>query len=63
VTFNIPEEDAVSAIPEFARQAGLQIIASVQALKGLKTHAVSGQMDVHEALRRLDCWHRAHHFF
>jgi iron complex outermembrane receptor protein len=53
VFFDLPAQDAATAIPEFARQAGLQIIAPVDNLKGIKTHRVIGTMDAHEALRRL----------
>jgi iron complex outermembrane recepter protein len=53
VSFDLPAQDAATAIPEFARQAGLQIIAPVDNLKGIKTHRVIGTMDAHEALRRL----------
>ncbi|MGH9564326.1 MAG: hypothetical protein ACRD3S_22965, partial [Terracidiphilus sp.] len=36
--FDVPEQDAVTAIPEFARQANLQIIAPADKLRGIKTH-------------------------
>ena len=51
--FNIPAEDAVKAIPQFASQAGIQIIAPAGHLKGIQTQAVKGDMDVHVALARL----------
>src|ERR1700678_435492 len=53
VSFDLPAQDAATAIPEFARQAGLQIIAPVDSLQGIKTPRVIGTMDAHEALRRL----------
>ncbi len=53
VSFNVPEQAAATAIPEFARQAGLQIIAPANKLVGVKTHAVNGAMDVHAALKQL----------
>jgi iron complex outermembrane receptor protein len=53
VGFDLPAQDAATAIPEFARQAGIQIIAPLDNLKGIKTHGILGKMDVHEALRRL----------
>ena len=53
VGFNVPEEDALSAIPEFARQAHLQIVAPADQLKGIKTHAVHGAIEVHAALEQL----------
>jgi outer membrane receptor protein involved in Fe transport len=51
--FDVPEEDALSAIPEFARQANLQILAPANELQGIKTHAVHGTIDVHAALEQL----------
>lgn len=52
-TFNIPEQPAVSAIPEFARQAQIQIIAPAGSLEGIQTPAVVGEGDVRETLRTL----------
>jgi iron complex outermembrane recepter protein len=52
-TFNLPAEDAVVSIPEFARQAGLQIIAPAAQLKGIRTQRLQGSMDVHAALKVL----------
>lgn len=52
-TFKVPAQDAVSAIPQFARQAGVQIFAPAAQLKGVRTVAIDGQMDLHEALRKL----------
>ena len=51
--FNLPAEDAVNAIPEFARQAGLQIVAPADQLKGVKTPAIMGRQDARAALRLL----------
>ncbi len=51
--FNLPSADAVNTIPEFARQAGLQIIAPADQLKGVKTPAIKGQQDARAALRLL----------
>ena len=52
-TFNVPEQDAATAIPEFARQANLQIIAPADKLNGLKTHTLTGSMDARAALKIL----------
>lgn len=52
-TFDIPSEDAVKAIPEFARQAGIQIFVPADKLKGVQTPAVIGDLDLHAALSRL----------
>ena len=51
--FDVPAQPAVSAIPELARQAQLQIVAPAGSLQGIQTQAVSGQMDAREALREL----------
>ena len=48
--FDVPSEDAVNSIPEFARQAGLQIVAPADRLEGLKTRAVRGVYDVRAGL-------------
>jgi iron complex outermembrane receptor protein len=52
-TFNIAEQDAATAIPEFARQAGIQIIAPADKLKGVKTHSLHGVIDSRAALKQL----------
>jgi iron complex outermembrane recepter protein len=51
--FNVPSEPAVSAIPEFARQAGLQIVAPADQLRGIRTSAVTGAMEPRDALALL----------
>jgi iron complex outermembrane recepter protein len=51
--FDIPANAAVKSIPEFARQAGVQIVAPADDLDGVKTQAVQGEIDAREALRRL----------
>jgi outer membrane receptor protein involved in Fe transport len=51
--FDVPAQDAVTAIPEFARQANLQIIAPADKLRGIKTHTVHGTIDARSALRQL----------
>ncbi len=52
-SFNLPAEPAVKGIPDFAAQAGIQIVAPASSLKGLQTQAVQGQVDLHAALARL----------
>lgn len=51
--FSIPSQPAVKAIPEFARQAGVQIIAPAGELAGVLTPGVRGELDVRAALRAL----------
>src|SRR4051794_5900109 len=52
-TINIPSEEAAKSIPEFARQENIQIVAPVGQLHGIKTQAVSGRMEINEALSLL----------
>jgi iron complex outermembrane recepter protein len=52
-SFDVPASDAVHAIPEFARQAGLQIVAPAGGLKGITTPAIKGALDARAALKRL----------
>ncbi len=42
VDFDVPAMEASSAIPEFARQAGLQIVAPADRLRGVQTAALKG---------------------
>ncbi len=51
--FNVPAEPASQAIPEFARQASIQIIAPVSRLEGVKTKAVKGKLEIADALNQL----------
>lgn len=51
--FDTPANAAVKSIPEFARQAGVQIVAPADDLQSIRTQAVQGQIDAREALRRL----------
>jgi len=52
-SFNVPAQDAATAIPEFARQANLQIIAPADKLNGVRAHAVTGSLDARAALKEL----------
>ena len=51
--FEVPAQPAVTAIPELARQAQVQIIAPAGTLEGINTPAIVGEMDAREALRLL----------
>src|SRR5882757_2295607 len=53
IAFDVPGQEAATAIPEFARQAGLQIIAPADKLKGVKTHSLHGAIDSRAALKLL----------
>jgi outer membrane receptor protein involved in Fe transport len=52
-SINIPSEEAAKSIPEFARQENIQIVAPVSQLHGIKTQAVSGHMELGDALKAL----------
>ncbi|QJU59929.1 TonB-dependent receptor [Sphingomonas sp. AP4-R1] len=52
-TFDIAEQPAVTGIPEFARQAGLQIVSPISQLGHQKTRAVRGRYPVDAALAKL----------
>lgn len=52
-TFNVPAQAAAKGIPEFAKQAGVQILASGNLVAGRKTNAVRGTYTVEEGLRIL----------
>ncbi|MDF2902096.1 MAG: TonB-dependent receptor, partial [Phenylobacterium sp.] len=43
--FDIPGEDAATSIPQFARQAGLQILVSEPLTRGVRTGPVVGAME------------------
>jgi len=51
--FDVPSSDAVKAIPEFARQAGIQILAPADGLQGVRTPEVKGALELHAALSDL----------
>ena len=48
--FDIPEEYASQSLPEFARQAGVQIIAPGDQFRNVKTPAVRGNLSLDQAL-------------
>lgn len=51
--FDIPEQSAVTAIPEFARQAEIQLIAPAKDLDGVRTQTLRGQFETRTALEQL----------
>ncbi len=51
--FQVPSDEAARSIPEFARQAGVQITAPVSELGGVRTRAIVGSQDVRAALAEL----------
>lgn len=52
-SFDVPAGPAATALPIFARQAGIQLLASASATEGVRTRAVKGSHDVETALRLL----------
>ena len=51
--YNIPAQDAATAIPAFVKQSGLQVLATTQDLQGVRTNAVSGSLTSDAALKQL----------
>lgn len=51
--FNLPSQDLAEAMLGFSRTTGLQMASSPSALRGLRSHEVSGAMTAGEALNRL----------
>ena len=52
-TFDLPAQPAVTSIPMFARQAGIQILAPTDQLAGIDTPALKGDLDRKLALHEL----------
>jgi iron complex outermembrane recepter protein len=52
-TFKVAAQPASRGIPDFAKQAGIQILASGDVVKGKRTKAVKGSYSVEEGLRIL----------
>ncbi len=52
-SFNVPAQSAVTAIPELARQADVQILVGDADVRGKRTRAVTGTMAIEAALRML----------
>jgi iron complex outermembrane receptor protein len=52
-SFDVPAQDARQAIPQFARQAGIQISAPTGRLRGVRTKAIKGNIDARVALRAM----------
>ena len=51
--FNVPEQQAITGIPEFARQADIQILVPERDVRGVRTNEVVGTFTVRAALDRL----------
>lgn len=48
--FNLPAQPAIKGIPEFARQAGIQMLVSEKLVRGKQTAAVTGSHSIEEAV-------------
>lgn len=53
IHFNVPAQDAITGIPEFGRQADVQILVAQEVVSGKRTAAVVGSFSVAEALEKL----------
>lgn len=51
--FDVPAQPATKSIPEFGRQAGIQIVAPGKKLRGIRTAPIKGSYDVRAALGQL----------
>lgn len=51
VRFDVPSEEAGKSLPELARQAGVQVIAPGDKLRGVITPEIKGVFDVNDALK------------
>jgi iron complex outermembrane receptor protein len=52
-SFDVPAQDAARAIPTFAKQAGVQVLAPAREVRGKRTNAVKGSYDVAQGLQML----------
>jgi len=52
-SFDVPSQPANRAIPQFAEQAGIQIIAPGKKLRNLRTRGVKGRLEVRQALKAM----------
>ncbi len=50
--FDVPAQTASTGIPQFAHQAGIQIMAPADVTDGLSIRRVQGTLEVTTALRR-----------
>lgn len=53
VDFDIPAKAAADSLPEYARQANVQIVAPADGLEGVKTAPLKGRQDARAALKAL----------
>lgn len=52
-TFDIPASAATEAFKQFAAQAGVQLLYATEAVEGVKTNAVKGELTPREAIDRM----------
>lgn len=53
VLYSLPAGDAVVTLREFSRQAGIQLVYPISAVRGVQTHAVEGRYTIPDALDQL----------
>lgn len=51
--FDLPADDLAVTLPEYARQAGMQIVAAADLVEGASTRSIKGVMDARVALQSL----------
>lgn len=52
-TFNVPEGDAATTLPQFIEQSGEQLVYLVDQVRGVRTNAVRGELTARSALERM----------
>lgn len=52
-SFNVPADLATKAIQAFSGQSGVEVLVPTEAVKGVRTHAVTGEMTPRAALEKM----------
>src|SRR5687767_10131 len=52
-SFDIAAGAAENALKQFARQSGVEVLFSTEAVRGVRTNAVKGELPVQEAVHRM----------
>jgi hypothetical protein len=52
-SFNVPADLATNAIKAFSGQSGVEVLMPTDAVKGVRTHAVAGEMTPRAALEKM----------
>jgi outer membrane receptor protein involved in Fe transport len=51
--FNIPAGDALKTLPQFISQSKIEMLYLTDSVRGLQTHAISGDLEASDALRQM----------